>query len=239
MCKGAGNMASLKGLVFDKDGTLFHFSASWDAWTLGMLEVLSDGSEARRIKLAEVAHYDLTTAAFLPDSPVIAGTLEEVATLFSPHVPQMSKDQLTTFLDTSAADVPMAPAVPLGPCLDGFLAQGLTLGVLTNDSELAAEAHLEQAGIRDRFAFVAGYDSGHGVKPEPGGLLAFAKATGLAPGACAMVGDSTHDLLAGRAAGMTTIGVLTGMAGAGDLAPYADVVLADIGQIETWLDTQN
>ena len=50
-----------------------------------------------------------------------------------------------------------------------------------------------------------------------------------------MVGDSTHDLIAGRAAGMATIGVLTGTAGHADLAPYADVVFPDIGHIPAWL----
>jgi phosphoglycolate phosphatase len=53
-----------------------------------------------------------------------------------------------------------------------------------------------------------------------------------------MVGDSTHDLRAGRAAGMRTIGVLTGMARAQALAPLADVVLRDIGEIPAWLDAQ-
>ena len=50
-----------------------------------------------------------------------------------------------------------------------------------------------------------------------------------------MVGDSRHDLIAGRAAGMRTIGVLTGMARAEDLADLADVVLPDIGHIPVWL----
>ena len=50
-----------------------------------------------------------------------------------------------------------------------------------------------------------------------------------------MVGDSTHDLMAGRAAGMQTLAVLTGAAGAGELAPFADHVLAHIGDIPGWL----
>ena len=49
-----------------------------------------------------------------------------------------------------------------------------------------------------------------------------------------MVGDSTHDLIAGRAAGMQTVGVLTGMAEA-ELAPLADAVLPDIGHLPDWL----
>ena len=66
-------------------------------------------------------------------------------------------------------------------------------------------------------------------------MLAFAKQIGVAPERIVMVGDSTHDLFAGRAAGMKTIGVLTGMAVEGDLAPHADVVLPDIGHIPAWL----
>ena len=50
-----------------------------------------------------------------------------------------------------------------------------------------------------------------------------------------MVGDSTHDLLAGRAAGMKTAAVLTGMANEGELAPFADVVMQDIGHLPGWL----
>jgi phosphoglycolate phosphatase len=50
-----------------------------------------------------------------------------------------------------------------------------------------------------------------------------------------MVGDSTHDLKAGRAAGMVTLGVLTGPAEQKDLEGYADMVLDNIGDIPEWL----
>jgi phosphoglycolate phosphatase len=51
-----------------------------------------------------------------------------------------------------------------------------------------------------------------------------------------MVGDSLHDLRAGRAAGMTVVGVLTGVARRQELEPEADVVLDDITQLPAWLD---
>ena len=53
-----------------------------------------------------------------------------------------------------------------------------------------------------------------------------------------MVGDSTHDLDAGKAAGMVTIGVLTGPAPREELAPFADVVLDSIAEIPSWLLTK-
>ena len=67
------------------------------------------------------------------------------------------------------------------------------------------------------------------------GLLAFAEAVGCLPSQTLMVGDSSHDLIAGRNAGMQAAGVLTGIAKAVDLAPYADVVLPDIGHLPRWL----
>lgn len=51
-----------------------------------------------------------------------------------------------------------------------------------------------------------------------------------------MVGDSRHDLAAGQAAGMRTVGVLTGLASARDLADGATVVLPDIGHLPAWVD---
>jgi phosphoglycolate phosphatase len=137
-----------------------------------------------------------------------------------------------------SGQAPQQQAVPLTPFLEGLRARGLVLGVATNDSEAPARAHLAAAGVTEMFDFIAGYDSGHGAKPAAGQLLAFADAVDLPPAQIVMVGDSTHDLRAGRAAGMRTIGVLTGMARAQALAPLADVVLRDIGEIPAWLDAQ-
>jgi len=41
--------------------------------------------------------------------------------------------------------------------------------------------------------------------------------------------------LAAKAAGMLGVGVLTGMATADDLAPFADVVLPDISHLPDWI----
>ena len=131
---------------------------------------------------------------------------------------------------------PAISVLPDATVLGALRARGLKLGVVTNDAEAPAHAHLAAAGITDLFDFVAGFDSGHGAKPAPGPLLAFCRATGLTPARVAMVGDSRHDLEAGRAAGMHRIAVLTGIATAADLAPHADAVLPDIGGLAAWID---
>ncbi|MFN6979855.1 MAG: HAD family hydrolase, partial [Gemmobacter sp.] len=170
-----------------------------------------------------------------PDSPVIAGTAGKIAAILSPHRPDIAMPALLARMNALAAAADLVEAVPLRPFLMRLRGRGLRLGVATNDAEAPAHAHLAAAGVTDLFDFVAGYDSGHGSKPGPGPLLAFAAATGLDPARVAMVGDSLHDLHAGRAAGMIPVAVLTGVAGHAELAPHAAVVLPDIGALEGWI----
>ena len=229
-------VAKLKGLVFDKDGTLFDFDATWSAWTKSFLMDLSGGSLAKANRLGEAIGFDCRNVRFDPSSPVIAGTLVEVADILLPHLPGTTTAGLVTHMNATAARAPQAEVVPLVPFVEGLAVRGLALGVATNDAESSARAHLSSVGILKQFDFVAGCDSGFGAKPKPGQLLAFADAMNLRPEHCAMVGDSRHDLSAARAAGMFSIGVLTGLASEADLSPFADVVLADIGALPAWLD---
>lgn len=230
------SLSAIRAVLFDKDGTLFDFAASWSGWAQGVLDELSRGDSARKSALADAMGFDLRRGGFDPSSPVIAGTLDEAAELLHPHLPEMQMQALIDFLLVRSIDAEMVAPVSLAPYLDGLLARGLTLGVATNDGEAPALAHLDRAGVRDRFAHVLGYDSGYTPKPAPDMLLGFAARAGVAPGAVVMVGDSTHDLIAGRAAGMVTVGVLTGLAVREDLAPYADHVMPHIGHLSDVLD---
>ena len=225
----------IDALVFDKDGTLFDFAATWSAFGREAVLLLADGDEARAAELGQIIGFDLAEERYAPDSVVIAGTVDEIAEALAPHLPHLSQPRIVAILNDASAGARQVPAVPLAPFLDTLRKSGLRLGVATNDAETSAVQHLASVGIADHFDFVAGYDSGHGFKPGPGQLLAFARHVDVDPSRIAMVGDSSHDLEAGRAAGMVTIGVLTGMAPVEALEPLADVVLPDIGHIPGWL----
>jgi len=228
----------ISALLFDKDGTLFEFAATWERWAKDFLLRATNHDHARARMIGTHIGFDLDTCVFLPGSPAIAGTPAEIAAAMIPHMPEYNYDSLLEMLNDEAANVTQIEAVPLVPYLKQLGKTGLRLGVASNDAEVPALAHLNAAGIAAYFDFIAGSDSGFGAKPDTGQLLAFASAVELPPAYIAMVGDSAHDLIAGRAAGMTTIGVLTGLAGPADLNPLADVVLPDIGFIPDWLAKQ-
>ncbi len=229
------NRAEIAALIFDKDGTLFDFTASWGAWVGQVVPLLSPDRQTQAAVLA-VLGYDPQTQRFAKTSPVIGCTTPEIADLLAPVLPAFSIARLNEVLNAQAARAPMRPAVDLRAALGDMASRGLRLGLATNDTEAPARRHLADAGVLDLFNFIAGCDSGFGGKPAPGQLLAFAQTVQLPPARIAMVGDSLHDLHAARAAGMVRVAVLTGVAEADELAPHADVVLPDIGHIAAWLD---
>jgi phosphoglycolate phosphatase len=229
----------IDAILFDKDGTLFDFRRTWGGWARGVLAELAGTDDALAAALGARIGFNPRlgdASAFADDSPVIAGTADEIAAALLPALPGRSADDLVAMMNDHATRAALVEAVPLRDVLPALALRGLRLGLATNDAEAPARAHLATAGVLDLFSFVAGYDSGWGAKPAPGQLLAFARHTGLPPGRIAMVGDSLHDLAAGRAAGMRTIAVLTGPARRETLAPHADAVLDDIAALAAWLD---
>jgi phosphoglycolate phosphatase len=228
------DIKQISAVLFDKDGTLFDFQRTWSAWALDMITTLAHGPEGREA-LAQGLGFDLPGQRFLPHSPVIAGTADEVAMLLAELLPSYpgGAPALAQTVATAAARAPLAEAVALGPLLQHLRGGGLALGVATNDNEAVARKHL--AAHLELFDFIAGFDSGHGAKPQPGMLLAFARQMDLPPSRVLMVGDSRHDLIAAAAAGMPSVAVLTGVAAAPELAPHATAVFPDIGHLPAFL----
>lgn len=225
----------IKAIIFDKDGTLFDFAATWGAWAADVIASETGDDAERAAKLAETLGFDLAAKVFLPTSIVIASPARDIVQAAMPYLKETSVDDVLSRWNDLAAMAPQVEATPLIPFTDRLRAAGLQLGVATNDAEHPARAHLSVAGVEGAFDFIAGSDSGYGGKPEAGQLMAFCTQTGVPADACVMVGDSTHDLHAGRAAGMTCVAVLTGVADADELAPFADIVLPSIAQLPEWL----
>ncbi len=233
-----GRVVTVEAIIFDKDGTLFDFQESWSEAMDGLLKgaVPPDRLEAAARAIGFAIGFDTGRKRFAPGSIVVSGSSIGLARALAPYM-QRNEQEALCLIDATAERAQMTPAVDLVSCL-GDLRRRYVLGLVTNDSEAPSRCQLEAAGIADCFAFVAGCDTGHGSKPAPDPLLAFARATSTAPERTLMVGDSRTDLLAAKAAGMRPVAVLTGVAEADELACDAEAVLADIGQLAGWIAGQ-
>jgi phosphoglycolate phosphatase len=100
------------------------------------------------------------------------------------------------------------PGVP--ETLETLRATGLALAVVSNKPEAMCARMLERFGLDTAFANLVGGDTLATKKPHPGPLLHVLARTDTPPGEAVIVGDGAQDLLAGRAAGVTTVAALYG-----------------------------
>ncbi len=101
-------------------------------------------------------------------------------------------------------------------CLYPHVKEGLDrlpwarFAVVSNKPEIFSRRILEGLGIGSRFFIILGGDSIKKRKPDPESLLMAMKYCRVPASLTAMVGDSAVDIQAGKAAGVTTCGVLGG-----------------------------
>ena len=229
----------IKGVLFDKDGTLFHFTDTWGVWCDRLLTELSPDDPALRQQLAGAIGYDLHQQTFTPGASFISESADQTAMTLSSLLPSMSADEVADVGLGLLDNLPLAPVTDLPLLFAALKDVGLTIGLATNDYESTARKHLSQLAIFDYFDFICGFDSGYGSKPAPGMIYAFCDNTALEPNQVAMVGDSTHDLSAGHAAGVAmTVGVLTGPAVYSELAASAHAVVENISYLPELLREQ-
>jgi phosphoglycolate phosphatase len=221
----------LRGVLFDKDGTLIDFQRTWGPAIHAVIHALAGGDAEKIRAQAECLHFNVETRRFRATSPIIGGATSHYGPAWALALGRTDLAALRGEIDTLAAAACMDSLTPVGEparTLQALRTAGLKVGLATNDAEASARRHLAQLELTEMMDFVAGYDSGHGAKPEAGMVLAFAREIGAEPEEIALVGDSLHDLESARAAGAIAVAVLSGVAGREDLAPHADYVVADI-----------
>jgi len=227
-------------ILFDKDGTLIDFNATFDGATAKVLDHLSGGNQALKSSAAAAVLFDLETGQVRDNSMIVAGTSEDIAKALLAVFPGRDLGSFTCEIDMLYGEaclqtVTLLPGVNCA--LESLKNAGLTLGVATNDAQANACSQMKACGVAHYFKHYFGADSGHGAKPDPGMVLAFCNALSVTPKHVMMVGDSTHDLIAAKAAGGIACGVLTGPASADDLEPYADVLLKSAEDLPAFLAT--
>jgi len=112
------------------------------------------------------------------------------------------------------------------------LAQRYRLAVVSSRDRRGTLAFLDQWKLAPHFGAIITALSAPRMKPHPAPVIAAAKALGVAPERCLMVGDTRADILAGRRAGAQTAGVLCGFGEREELeACGADVILESTAEV--------
>jgi phosphoglycolate phosphatase len=231
----------LTALLFDKDGTLIDFDRTWGPAAHAVMTVMAGGDRARLERLMTVSAFIEAEMRFLPTSPLVAGSSGDYGRLWAEALGEPFSSAFTDRMDALFVEAGARTLSPIGDVrglFDTLAARNLALGIVTNDSESGARSQAGHLGITHHLDFVAGWDSGHGRKPAPGQIEAYLRHSRRTAGEVAMIGDSTHDLHAARAAGVLAIGVRTGPHQPDDFVGLCDVLLDDIHALPAWLDSR-
>lgn len=235
---------AIKGILFDKDGTLLDYYATWMPANREAALTIAEGDTTLGQRLLLAGGYDPREDRIRTGSALAAGSNWEIAQCWSlalhGHRYNKPVEAILKVIDEvfeRNGRESAAPVTDLVPFLANLKRLGLILGVATNDSKKGAERSLGRFGVIGMFDFLAGYDSGYGSKPGPGPVQGFCRATGLEASDVMVVGDNLHDIEMGRAAKVASVvGVLTGTSLREELQDHADHVLESIVELESLLD---
>lgn len=224
----------IRAILFDKDGTLTDFRATWEPWMAGMIRDLAEASQSDAEGIADDFGFDLSTDSIPPDARFVTAPGYVTVDLVAARI-GWERARLNSWLGPRSDAVTQVMVPGTGDALARMTAMGLSFGVLTNATAAGADRHLQHMGLRSYFDRVIGYDSGFGPKPDPRGAADFADALGLAREEVLLVGDGMTDMEAARGAGLPAVGVLTGTLDRDALRPHALDVLPDVTHLPDWL----
>lgn len=232
-------MTAVTGILFDKDGTLIDFMASWMPAITEAVNHFSNNDPEIAAKMLAASGYDEERHIIKGGSILAAANNQQIAECWSQFIPAEPDAAMIAKLNTIFVYHSQNSSVAvtdLAALFTELKSRNIKIGLATSDSEQGAVTTLTALGVIDQMDFVCGYDSGHGIKPEAGMANAFCQQLGLKNSDIMVVGDNTHDIhMARNASAKLAIGVLTGTSDSNTLYE-ADYVLGNVAEIPSLLD---
>ena len=225
-----------RGIVFDKDGTLLDFNRTWLPVYRYAAREFAEGDAVLEDLLLTQHGYQPGFNRFIGGSLLAAGNNRQIAGAWAVQINKPDRvenisSRLQEIFHQQGA-LHATPVKHLAITLRQLKQSGKKLGVATADSHQGIINTLQSFDVLHEFDFLAGYDSGHGVKPEAGMVVSFCAQLGLDAETVVVVGDNLHDIEMGRNANAgLCIGVLTGTSTRDELESIADIVLDDISAL--------
>ncbi len=219
----------LKGVIFDLDGTLLDsLDTLWRSFNAGVTALRFPSTPRERLM------------GLMSRGTGLAGILAQIYPELKPDAPVV-KDIMAAirqeYLAMCASDVRLSQGAM--ELFEQLRARRLKMGVVTSRTVVADKLwpefeRLHIAGFID--TAVTGAEGRR--KPAPDTIITCLERLALSPAECVFVGDSQADIRAGKAAGVKTVAVATGVSSRDELAAESpDFVFDDLPGLLAKLDS--
>lgn len=237
----------IKGILFDKDGTLFNYSLVWGPTISRLVDsilmtnsIRGDNDKARE-EMFRIVGIDDKGNSYSDGAIYNHYRLGKVKSIFRLLCfcakRGLNPVKIIKLISSVSAHSEQGVSEVLGKMdfsdlrtlFEKLTGQGYVIGVVTNDITFSARTCLNAMGIADYVSFLRTRESNCKKKPNPEAIKQFATAFKLKGNEIAVVGDCPIDMLFARngKAGYK-IAVLTGMGDREKLSLSSDVVYEDI-----------
>ncbi len=228
----------IKGILFDKDGTLLDIEKTWVPVAKRVCQTLvnefAPGVNPERLLEA----IGIVRDEVLPTGSMAKGTNADIAhdlalalreagvVVEQQRFALMSEECFTKF----SSDVSIVPAIKQLPGLiDRLKNRGLCIGLATSDNVISARHCLDQLDILPYFDFIGADDGDMLPKPDIQMMNIFCERCALIPEEVVMVGDTMVDIAFGRESGA---GLVIGIEKEhSDVGKAADISIRSIAEL--------
>lgn len=204
--------AGARGVVFDKDGTLFDLDTRWLPWFETFVGGVAAGCGDPSLAPVIAAALGVERDGLLADRPAAIDTATNirdlvVAVLVSGGRAAAAARRLVIEAENAASPGPLVPLGDLRSTLWRLAKGGRRIGIATADGRGNSIAELEQFDVLHLVDTLRCGDDDGPVKPDPTVLWGIADEWGLTPAQLLYVGDNRHDLATARSAGVPFVAV--------------------------------
>lgn len=235
-------MNKIRGIIFDKDGTLLDFNSIWlpAAMLLAENAAAKYGSIELKVQLLEsigVKAGKVETSGILASGTVldIVNAFYRVFNLNSISVSYLElentiPEMISKFVEDNIFSI--TPTGRLTALFDKLKSENIIIGLATSDTMKSTIHCLERLEVLHYFDFIRTGDIGSSPKPDPAVMYEFCERYGLKTEEVAVVGDTIVDMEFGKngKAGVT-IGVLSGVGKEYELSKLADFLYENVNGI--------
>ncbi len=241
---------TIDAILFDKDGVLLDLNQTWFLTICNIAkhtETLIDGRVHHRSLLKAIGvelNADGQSGHVEENGAFATGTYGSLIPLWGAldHAlieimtsPAYDKDMMDIAVDSVRGQT--VPKGDIMTPLNTLKAAGYRLGVVTNDGDQTTAINLKDLMLADIMDHVVTADSGHGRKPEAGGIIACCTALGTTPERAIMIGDTHADHDAAIAAGCQHVIAITDSAPTiPDFMPQSSYALASCAELPALID---
>lgn len=210
----------IKGILFDKDGTLIEFQGLWHQIMTAVLQnlALKYSVDSKTVAgIEKISGYE--KERFARESMIQYATIREIVKVWVDYLKRAGEDEVNTinekllldmFEEHSLNDELCISTLEGAPeVLDYLKQRNYYLGIATADTYQSAVHSLKKAGIYSYFHFIGADDGGLKAKPHPQMAELFCEQHGFKTEELLIVGDSLGDMEFARNAGARFIGIKT------------------------------